>query len=554
MNMTCHPQQTLFPLSSVQREVWFDQILYPDTPVYNTGGYLRIDGDIDVDIFRKALIQLVNETDILRFKPVVKDDVPFQTFPEMGNTDMGYFDLSDEPDPEQTALKYMMQDHLRPFRIFEEPLFRHNLFKISEGHYFWAHSWNHLIVDNWAVSLVTQRISVIYNALLQCEPIPAPRGAHYSEFIKNDEDYMGSENFEVQCSYWKQKFTTLPEPMFYPKTANPGIEGSVHNWSIPRSLYEQLEALGKAHSVSITHVLLGLLYAYFTRVQDKDECVIGLPILNRNSHIFKQTIGMFISLIPERFSFPRDLSFISLIQSIAKTLKESYRFQRLPISMINRLAGTFKTGRKQLFDISFSFAKMDYSTRFGNSGPTEIIEIDNGLEINPVTITVGEYSKETDISVKMAYNTAYFSFQDMRDIENRLMSLMEDVLRNPEKPVSHLDFIPSDEKQKIIAQWNNTNSPLNDNCVHSIFEQQAVRTPDAVAVVFEDKQITYCQLNASANQLAHRLISLGVKPGTIVAIALERSAEMIIAILAVLKAGGAYLPIDTDYPSERLDF
>ena len=558
MNFPLPPPQVLHPLSSVQREIWFEQNLYPDTPIYNVGGYNLINEAIAPEVFAQAIALLVRENEVLRLVLSEHDGVPLQSFPEMPQVELAWCDCSDEGDPLRAALSGMQHAIERPFRLVGEPLFRYTLYKLSAHCFFWSHTYHHLVVDGWAASLITQRVAALYNALVRGEQIPVRPGTSYLDFVENDAAYLGSASFDRQRDYWQQKFATLPEPLLIPKAAcstSAGIvAGAVHTWFLPRAQYAAIEALAQANSVSSFHVLLGLLYVYFTRVGDRDECVIGLPVLNRNTPAFKQTIGLFASMIPARFIFGRDTGFVELIQGIARTLRESYRYQRFPVSEINRLAGVLQAGRTRLFDLALSFEKHDYAARFGIGKPCNTIMLNHGFEQTPLNVFVREYSAAQDIQVDFSYNQAYFDADDIGRVEQRFRCLLGDALLHPERTIGTLEILPPDERQQLLVDWNDTALTLPHRCIHQLFEAQVLAAPEATAVVFETQSLSYAELNRHANQLAHRLIGLGVVPDSLVAIALERSPDMIVALLAVLKAGGAYVPLDPDYPAERLAF
>ena len=545
-----------YPLSSVQREVWFEQSMYPGAPVCNIGGYKRITGPIDLQTFRQALIQLLQETEVLRLALTEQDGVPLQAFPDTAEIDFGYRDCSHDDDPLETALALMQQAIRRPFRIGAEPLFRYALYKLSDESYLWSHTYHHLVVDGWAIALIVERVAALYHALMRGRWPPTSQGVPYRYAVAHDAAYLASTRFERDRRYWQQVFSSLPEPLLSHGGGDAGrtelIPGSVHTWWLPRAQYNRLEAVAQACRVSVFHVWLGLLYVYFTRVQDRDGCVIGVPVLNRHTPAFKQTIGLFASMIPARFDLGRSIDFAGLVQAIARTLRESYRSQRFPVSEINRLAGALQAGRTRLFDLSLSFGKHDYGGRFFAGSPSEsgVVVLNHGLEQMPLSVFVFDYTEGQDVQVDFSYNLAYFDADRIGRLEGRFMHLVEEVLAHPERRIGDLDLIPPAERQRMLADGSAPAIPVAEACVHQLFEAQVARTPDALAVVCEDDVLSYASLNARANQLAHTLIARGVGPEGRVAIALERSPALVVA----LKAGGAYVPLDPDYPAARLAF
>jgi len=547
----------LYPLSSVQREIWFDQSLVPEAPIYNVGGYHHIEGDFDPETFRCAIRQLVQETDILRLRLCPQEDLPLQSFPELPEVEVGFCDCRQTEDPMAMALAAMQADIERPFQLFEAPLFRHTLYKISEKRHLWSHIYHHLSIDGRSYSLLVQRVAALYNALLAGDLPPAPPGVPYRNFIDSDAAYLESTRFEQDRQYWQNKFSTLPEPLLAAHRENAKsddlIPAAIHTGTISREQYARLEALAQAHSATIFHALTGLFCLYFSRTYNRDECVVGLPVLNRDSPAFKNSIGLFAGMMPVRFGIKQNQSFIDLMRSIGKTLREHYRHQRFPMGEISRLTKIFETGRSRLFEFSLSFDQHDHTAKIGNA-PLTTTALSHGYEQAPLALYIGRFAASQAIQMNFAGNPAYFETEEIALIEKRLLHLLEAILAHPDCPVANLDLLPPAERRQLLVDWNATATPLPAGLVHQCFEAQVARTPEATAVVFEAETLSYAELNDRANQLAHRLIALGIEPDDRVAIALERSPDMIVALLATLKAGGAFVPLDPDYPAERLAF
>jgi amino acid adenylation domain-containing protein len=548
----------LYPLSSVQREIWFDQCLFPDTPLSNVGCHCEIYGELDLHLFRQAITLLIKENDALRMVLTERDNTPFQSFPDMEDVNITLVDCSIERDPQQYALRHIWNVHNQPFRILEEPLFRNTLYKLSEHRYFWSHLYHHIAADGRAINLVAHRVAAHYNALLNGSPLPFRPEISYRNFLRHDALATDPERLEDHRQYWLKKFTPLPDPLFSAGSRYSGsteaVSGGVLIGHLPRMQYERLGRLAERHSVSRVHVMIGILYVYFTRAQEQEECVIGLPVLNRNSPAFKKTIGLFVSIIPERFSYGNEISFIELIKAISGTLRQSYRHQRLPVSEINRLSGVLQKGRKRLFDLAFSLIKEDYSFSFGSIPVGETIWHIHDFEQIPLLIFMLDFSENEEVEFNLGYNQAYFDAPEIKYIQAQLLQLIEAVLANPEERISNLDILPPPEKEQLLINWNATDAPLPEKSLHQLFESHAAGRAEATALVFQTVRLCYADLNARANQLAHAMIALKTQSDAPVAIALDRSPEMIVAMIAVLKAGGCYLPLDPSYPAERLAF
>ncbi len=324
-------------MTSVQKEIWTEQMIYANTPIYNIGGFIKIDANIDVEILKQATMEIVRQTDALRISFVEMEGVPFQVSPEVKNEPLKYLDLSQDSTVMQKVYSYMSDEMRRPFRLLEEPLYRFCLYKVAHNSYLLLAVLHHLAGDGWAFSLMAQQAATQYN-ILTGKRNGLCRGGAYLSFIENDEAYVKSPVYLKNRHYWKTVFNTLPEQLLYPKNCktkqSETVEGGVHTWFIPQAQYALLGKLAQKNSVSVFHVFLGLLYVYFCRIADRDECVIGIPVLNRSLAKFKQTIGLFASMIPARFRCGRDISFVELMQYIARFLSESYRHQQLVIQIL----------------------------------------------------------------------------------------------------------------------------------------------------------------------------------------------------------------------------
>jgi len=551
-----HTQHRLYPLTSNQREICFDQMLHPSVPLYNIGGYLQIDGAVDPKLFEQAINFLVQRHDALRTVLVQStEEMPKQTFLEDLPVKVKVHDFSGEKNPRQSALTFLQQQFVQPFDLYEKPLFHFALLKIDKNCFFCFEKYHHLIVDGWSISLMNQSFTTIYTQLIQCQNIGRVAPS-YLAFVKNDRAYIESERYQTHRQYWLEKYQTLPEPLFAPHYLRQFVEKIPPSecqvlW-LPRPFYNRLLAFAKRTQSTLFHVMLGALYVYFTRTTQREELAIGLPVLNRSNANFKETVGLFIGVSAARFQFGTKLSFRQLLKAIVKALKSDYRHQRLPISELNHAVGIEKMGR-QLFDIQLNYAKHDHDTEFGGF-KVKSITIKNNNEQTPLSISVWEFHENENVPVDFVYNLAYFNSAEIERIQSRFVLILEYVLNHVDDSIRTIPLLTDTEQQQLLA-WNQTKTDYpKDQTIIDLFQAQVEKTPENIAVVFEEQQLSYRALNTKANQLAHDLMTLEVSAETLVGICVERSLEMVIGLLGILKAGGAYVPLDPDYPQERLQF
>jgi non-ribosomal peptide synthetase component F len=557
--ITATPFHSLHPLSSPQREIWFDQLLHPDLPLYNVGGYVQINGTLDHTVFEQAINRLIQRHDALRTVLVSEspDAVPQQAVLQELSVTVPYYDCSNDDHPHETAFAWMQQQFIQSFELYEQPLFFFALLKVSEECYYWFKQYHHLIVDGWSGSLLTQSLAEIYTQLVQGQPITLATPSYFS-FVQNDRAYLESARYETDLQYWLDKYQTLPEPLWSPRYFSQFLDQTPPSGhrvlSLSRPFYNQLQALATHCQATTFHLLLGAFYIYLTRTTQTAELVVGLPFLNRSNATFKQTVGLFTGVSAARFSFGTELSFNRLLQAIGRELKSNYRCQRLPLSELNRALELHKWGRRQLFDFSLSYEQHDYDTCFGTANTRHTTNLLHGYEQTPLMVYVREFHDDEDVDIDFVYNLAYFDATEIEQMQSRLRLILEYVLTHAEETICTVPLLTDAERQQLQA-WNQTQTDYpTDQTIVDLFQAQVEKTPENIAVVFEDQHLTYRELNIKANQLAHYLMDLGVTTETLVGICVERSLEMVIGLWGILKAGGAYLPLDPEYPQERLQF
>ncbi|WP_238962040.1 non-ribosomal peptide synthetase [Pseudomonas sp. AF32] len=550
----------LYPLTAPQLDIWLDQVLHGDSPLYNIGGYARINGAVDASRMRQAIQQVVDRHDALRIQLVPGSPdhpLPRQRFLASVNVPLALHDVSGQADPEACALALLQTNLQAPFSFDSGLLFRAALLKVREDLYYFFVNCHHLIIDGWSFAMIGRAISQAYTALSDPAQtrVPAPTYQAYVEQQSNTDKH--SPSVRRQRQYWLDKYRTLPEPLLAPRYqgrfAQRVAPSRNHAWRLPRALYDRLgeQARARGHG-TVFHAMVGLLYTYFARVTLRDEIVIGLPILNRANATHKATVGLFVGMSPVRLSLGTDLGFSELVARIALTLKQDYRHQRYPLSELNRELGLQNLGRRQLFDLVVSY-EQDQDTRYG-SALAQPVKLSNGYEQMPLAMHIREAAPEDDVWMHFIYNEAYFDAAQIEALQQRFMSLLDRVLADFDAPLKTLDLMPPAEREQVLTGWNSTRVDYpRDVLLHQLIEAREAAHPEAIAVRFEDRTLTYAELNQQANRLAHALIEMGVRPDARVAICLERSLEMVVGLLGILKAGGAYVPLAPGYPADRLE-
>jgi amino acid adenylation domain-containing protein len=540
-------------LSSTQHEIWFDQILHPKLPQYNIGGYLQIEGAVEPIVFEKALNQVIEENDALRIILHEGENLPTQTFAKNLRIKLDFHDFSAKANAHESALAWMKQAFAKPFQLYDKPLFQFALCQIAPDCYYSFQKYHHLIVDGWAISLIVQRIAAAYNALATGQS-GKQKPASYKDFLQNDQAYLDSEKFAKAKHYWLSKYRSIPEPLltrhYAAQFADKTIPSQLSILYLKRPLYNQLIEFATTNKVSPFHVILGALYCYFSKTTGQKDLVIGLPILNRGSGAFKQTVGLFTNLIPARFDFGLDSSFVELMQAISVQLRQDYRYQRFPISEINR--GLHLTQRRQLFDIMLSYEKHDYDTHF-NGSPAQAVNLTHGFNQNALEIYIREFHDDSDVRVDFEYNLGFFDADEIELIKGRFEFLLGEILRQPD--IRKLRIRSEQEMSAATRSVHPTNPfiefPKNEQSIVQRFEQQVKQYPEKIAVKTQDYVWTYQNLNDKANQIAQVLLG---KSDERIALLFEHDALMLAGMMGVLKAGKTYVPLTPDFPHSRLKY
>ncbi len=546
-----------FPLTSIQKGVWVHQMSYPDVPFYNIGGYLRIDGKVDPVIFEKAKRKIVRENDALRIVLRKGDLLPTQEFLEDADFDFPFVDFSEEDDPMGKAVDWIEREVSRPFDLYDRFLFRYALVKVSEDCYCYLSCHHHLITDGLSSRWVCLYMADAYNELMSGKDNLSPKPT-YAEIVLSDKKFIQSKRFEQCKNFWKDKYPDIPEPMV-PRNHNnlPGVStlksGFSYVW-IKREKFNELVAFSREHKATPFHLLTAALYIYFLRTAGGKNFVFGMSVSNRTTASAKATVGLFTSVCPVRLDFGLDIKSGELLESIAKELRRYYRYQKFPISEINKQCEIYKEGGRQLFDLTISYEKIDYNFHF-NGSPVECVTLPNGYGQIPLAIALKDYHENQDVRLDFSYNLGFFNKTEIKYIEDRIEFIMEEMVRHPNLPVKELQIMPGKERKKVLFSWNKTKRDFpSDICIHNLFENQVRLNPDAVAVIIGDKRISYSDLNTRADRLASRLQKLGLSTGELVGIKTGPSVHTIAGILGIMKAGGAYLPLDPSYPEERIAY
>nr|MDZ8289085.1 amino acid adenylation domain-containing protein [Nostoc sp. ChiSLP01] len=548
------------PLSYAQQRLWFLDQFEPNSAFYNIPLALRLVGTLHQVALEQSLYEIITRHEALRTNFVIVDGQSTQIIQTQTNWTLSIIDWQHLPLGEQeSTLQQLVQQHaIQPFDLASEPLIRATLIVLSETEHVLSVCMHHIVSDGWSIGVFIQELAALYNAYSQGQTSPlTPLPIQYADFAIWQRQWLQGDILQSQLNYWQQQLKDAPAllslPTDRPRPAVQTFAGAHQEFAISVELTGKLTKLSQEQGVTLFMTLLAAYDTLLYRYTGQSDILVGSPIANRNRSEIEELIGFFVNTLVMRTSLAGNPSFSELLGRVRDMAMDAYAHQDLPFEMlVEALQPERNLSHTPLFQVMFVL----------QNAPMSGVEL-AGLTIS--SLSAQSTTAKFDLSLLMQntatglvgvweYNTDLFDSSTIERITGHFMTLLEGIVNNPEEKISQLPMLTQVEQQ-LLVEWNNTQADyLQDKCIYQWFQEQVERTPDAVAVVFENQQLTYRQLNCRANQLAHYLQTLGVKSDVLVGICIQRSLEMVVALLGILKAGGAYVPLDPEYPTERLSF
>jgi amino acid adenylation domain-containing protein len=556
------PRSGNLPLSFAQQRLWFIDQFEADSSLYNLPTALHIKGALNVAALSQTLNEIVRRHEALRTSFVSVEGQPIQVITPNLSVSLPIIDLQELPETEREAevLRLVANEVKQPFNLTKAPLLRVTLLRLSELEHVVMFTMHHIVSDGWSMEILIQELGTLYLAFSNGEASPlAELPIQYADFAAWQRQWLTASVLESQLTYWQQQLQGAPElldlPCDRPRPAIQSFKGASHDFQLLPELSTRLRNFSHEHGATIFMVLLAAFKTLLCRYTHSNDIVVGSPIANRNHKQIEGLIGFFVNTLVLRTDLSGNPSFVELLLRVREVALGAYAHQDLPFEqLLEKLKITRNTSHTPLFQVMFVLQNAQASPQIQLPGLTlSPLETDSGTSMFDLTLDMRETAK--GLIGTFEYNTDLFEADTITRMVSHLQTLLDAIVANPQAKLSELALLTPAELHQLLVEWNDTKAeyPL-DKCIHELFEVTVERTPNAVAVVFEDQQLTYRQLNQRANQLAHYLRSLGVQPGVLVGICVERSLSMVIGLLGILKAGGAYVPLDPSYPQERLTF
>jgi amino acid adenylation domain-containing protein/thioester reductase-like protein len=549
------------PLSFAQQRLWFIEQFEGDSPTYNIPFGFRLKGALNISVLERCFNEIVQRHETLRtaFRTVKGQPVKIiaQNLPiRLYVNDLRHL----PPDKQDSEVQRLtLEDARHLFDLAQYPLFRISLLRLAEEDYFMLMTIHHTIYDGWSIGVFMKELTTLYEAFSAGKPSPLPElPVQYSDFAQWQREWLRGEVLDQQLSYWKKQLSdslpVLELPTDRSRPARQTFCGDIHTFRIPPPLVDTLKAFGQQEKCTLFMILLAAFNILLYRYSGQEDILIGSPVANRHRSELEGLIGFFVNILVLRTDLSGNPTFLELLGRIRKIILEAQAHQDIPFDLlVEELHPERNLSHHPLYQVAFAIRNATEYTFTLPDITVEPILLHNGTAKVDLFLEIVETNR--GITGIFEYNIDLFDAVTIGRMTEHFQTLLEGIASDPEQTISEIPILTEVERQQILVEWNNTHIDYpKDTCLHELFEIQVKRAPDAIAVVFEDTQLTYRELNCRANQLAHYLQKLGVGPETLVGICIERSLEMIVGILGILKSGGAYVPLDPAYPKERLAF
>ena len=551
-----------FPLSFAQRRLWFLDQLDPGSATYNIPVAIRMKGDLKIDTLKKSIEKIIIRHEVLRSKIITVNETPMQIVKSTSSYQIKEVNLIDlEEKEKENKLKELIQKNSSIyFNLSEEPLFKILLYRINQNDYVLQIVMHHIISDGWSVGIFIREFSICYQAyLIGEEPILPELQIQYADFAQWQREWSNSENFKKQLKYWKEQFEYLPDPLELPIdfTRQPMRRqfGSTLISKISKSLFEKAKSFSNEEGISMFMLTLTVFNLLIHKYTQQTDIPIGIPIANRNRSKVENLLGFFVNTLVIRANINTLETFSDLLNNVKETSLNSFDNQDIPFDiLIEELQPNRNLSQTPLFQIMFDYQTISNQNVILQDLKLEAYPVDSSSSKFDLTFTIGE-SAEDGFELAVEYDTDLFEKRTIIRITKHFEKLLDEVLSYPNNRIQNLSVISDDERTKILYEWNTrTIETSKVKSIHSLVERWALKTPNEIAVVSDNENISYKNLNEKANQLANYLLRKNKNRNLPIGISLDKSVNLLVTVLGVLKSGFSYLPLDPSYPEERLNY
>ncbi|HEY9858880.1 MAG TPA: amino acid adenylation domain-containing protein, partial [Candidatus Obscuribacterales bacterium] len=572
------PRDQALPLSFAQQRLWFLDQLVPENPFYNMPAAVRLSGHLHLRALEQAFAEIVQRHETLRTRFSKVDGQPTQIIAPALPLSIPVTDLQGlTSSAQEVAVRQIATEAAHsPFDLTVSPLLRVRLLQLEATEYLLLLNLHHIISDGWSLGVLMRELGALYTAFAEEKSSPLPElPIQYADFAHWQRQWLQGEVLESQLSYWRQQLQDLPAlnlPIDHPRPATQSYKGAIAPLALSPQLTQALEELSQEAGTTLFMTLLAAFQTLLFRYTGQTDVAVGSPIANRNRSEIEGLIGFFVNSLVLRTDLSGNPTFRELLERSREVALAAYAQQDVPFEkLVEELHPERDLSRNPLFQVAFAL----------QNAPMTPLDLP-GLTLSPWKLDVGTARFDLEfhiweqaeglsglwdipkegLSGFVAYSTELFEPATITRMIGHFQTLLEGIVANPDQRLADLSILNTAEQHQLLVDWNQTQVEYDkDVCIHHLFAAQSEKTPDAIAVsapsgnvAVADQQLTYQELDQRANQLAHYLQQVGVGPETLVGICVDRSLDILIAILGVWKAGGAYVPLDPEYPRDRLQF
>jgi amino acid adenylation domain-containing protein len=548
------------PLSFAQERMWFLDRLLPGSALYTIAYRVRLHGAVDAEALRRALQDLVHRHEALRTVFPERDSRPLQVVAAPAPFDLPLADLSILPLDlaEREVERMSAEDARRPFDVATGPLFRASLVRRAEGEWTLLLALHHAVADGWSMGIVFRELAQLYAAHADGHaPALPPLAVQYPDFAAWQRQWLTGDRLERQIGWWRERLAGAPAlelPLDRPRPATPSFRGGQVEFHVDAQTARAVDALARDEGATRFAVLLGAFQLLLARLSGQDDVVVGAPVAGRGRPETEGMVGLFVNTLALRTDLAGDPAFRDVVRRVREGIVGAFAHQDVPFErLVDELRVERSVSRHPVFQVTFSVAQ-----------PTEVLPPLGGVEARLDPVDTGTAKFDLTIQLEpsgeglvggIEYAADLFDHETVERMGRHFTALLASLAADPDRAVSRLPgLLRGDERRRVLEEWSGADHPVSPGPVHALVAEQAARAPHRPALSFGGRTVTYGELDEAASRLAHHLAARGAGAESVVAVVTERAPETVVAMLAVLKAGGAYLPLEPAYPRERLRY
>jgi len=542
---------THYALSHAQKRIWYVENMIPASSLHNIGGVVLAEGASDLDLLERSIQQLIRLHDGIRHQLTIIDGEPRQKMAPFTGERLQTVDFSAMHNQELACQKWVDERCGRPFQLLDSPLYEFVLLRLGPARIGYFIKLHHLIADGWSIKIMTEEIDRIGRTIAANEEVTDQTGSSYLTHLEQEEQYLSSDRFLKNKSFWADRLSDLPPELFLKSSDD--LQAERMTFTMPPDEAGRLRTFAKEHKCSLNTLFIALMRLYLYKSTGKMDAILGTPVLNRTGKKEKGTFGMYTSTMPFRLKLDPLQTVESFVRRVNEELMSCFFHQKYPYNLLVQDLELRKRGIDQLYQVVVNYSNAQLSQQFCGH-PVQNMEFFQGKQTYSLHLLVKDWDENGHLRIDIEYKTNDYTAAQIRRMYGHFLTILGQMTERPSMPIRELEFLTCSEKQFALSGFNATSSGYPRDCtIHRLFERQAAAAPDRIAIVDGHRSLTYREVAEKVRRFALLLSGQGVTKGSLLGLMAAHSPETVIGILAVLKAGGAYVPIDPAYPPERIE-